>query len=113
MQMSPSERQRIAKYYTEQAYNLADKEHEAVQEYMIKTDCIYMHDFLGCNEEQLLHYVAWRRRMYRATDRYKTEEERKAWLDRELQRCFPNGFPQMRIDDMKSKEEVELLNEQR
>lgn len=97
--------QYYSQYFTEEAYKLADHEHEYVQEFMIKTDCIYMADFLGCTEEQLLAYIAWRKRTYRKIDRFTNRAEQDAWLAREMERCFPTcGFPQFRIDDMKSKE---------
>lgn len=103
--MPEYQRQQIAKYYTGEAYKLADQEHEYVQEFMMKTDCIYMHDFLGCTEEQLLQYIAWRKRTYRRLDRFANRAEQDAWLESEMKRIFPTcGFPQMRIDDLKSKE---------
>ena len=110
--MSPSERQRIAKYYTQQAYNLADKEHERVQEVMIKANCIYKHKYEGATEEQLLQYVAEWKRFYRRLERLKTQEEQDAWLDEQMKECFPTcGFPQFRIDELKRAEDSELLED--
>ena len=110
MDMSPSQRQRIAKYYTQQAYNLADKEHERVQEVMIKANCIYKRKYEGATEEQLLQYVAEWKRFYRRLERMKTQEEQDAWLDEQMKQCFPTcGFPQFRIDELKRAEDSELL----
>lgn len=110
--MSPSQRQRIAKYYTQQAYNLADKEHERVQEVMIKGGCIIGAQLFGLTEEQLLAYVAEWKRFYRRLERLKTQEEQDAWLDKQTEPLFPNsGFPQFRIDELKRAEDSELLED--
>lgn len=99
------QQRQINKFFTDEAYKLSDKEHEYVQEFMIKTDCIYMHDVLGCTEDQLLAYIAWRKRTYRKIDRFTNRAEQDAWLAREMERCFPTcGFPQFRIDELKSDE---------
>lgn len=109
-QMSPSERLRIAKYYTEQMYNGMDKENERVQEVMIKANCIYKYKYEGATEEQLLQYVAEWKRFYRRLERMKTQEEQDAWLDEQMKECFPTcGFPQFRIDELKRAEDSELL----
>lgn len=109
-QMSPSERLRIAKYYTEQMYNGMDQENERVQEVMIKANCIYKRKYEGATEEQLLAYVAEWKRFYRRLERLKTQEEQDAWLDEQMKECFPTcGFPQFRIDELKRAEDSELL----
>lgn len=78
MDMSPSQRQRIAKYYTQQAYNLVDQENERVQEVMIKGNCIMLAKIFGYTEEQM-------------KERFPT--------------C---GFPQFRIDELKNAEEAAI-----
>lgn len=109
-QMSPSERLRIAKYYTEQMYNGMDKENERVQEVMIKANCIYKRKYEGATEEQLLHYVAEWKRFYRRLERLGTQEAQDAWLAEQMKECFPTcGFPQFRIDELKRAEDSELL----
>lgn len=111
-QMSPSERLRVAKYYTEQAYLLADKEHERVQEVMIKGNCIMLAQIFGYTEEQLLAYVAEWKRFYRRLERLGTQEAQDAWLEEQMKTCFPTcGFPQFRIDELKRAEDSELLKE--
>lgn len=111
-QMSPSERLRVAKYYTEQAYNLADQEHERVQEVMIKGNCIMLAQIFGYTEEQLLAYVAEWKRFYRRLERLGTQEAQDAWLEEQMKTCFPTcGFPQFRIDELKRAEDSELLKE--
>jgi hypothetical protein len=110
--MSPSQRQRIAKYYTQQAYNLADKEHERVQEVMIKGNCILMAKLYGLTEEQLLAYISEWKRFYRRLERLATQEAQDAWLEEQMKECFPTcGFPQFRIDELKRAEES-VLNDQ-
>jgi hypothetical protein len=110
MDMSPSQRQRIAKYYTQQAYNLADKEHERVQEVMIKGNCILMAKLYGLTEEQLLAYISEWKRFYRRLERLGTQEAQDAWLEEQMKECFPTcGFPQFRIDELKRAEDSELL----
>ncbi len=109
-QMSPSERLRIAKYYTEQMYNGMDKENERVQEVMIKGNCVMLAKIFGFTEEQLLSYIAEWKRFYRRLERMKTQEEQDAWLDEQMKQCFPTcGFPQFRIDELKRAEDSELL----
>lgn len=111
-QMSPSERLRIAKYYTEQMYNGMDKENERVQEVMIKGNCSMLARVFGFTEEQLLAYVAEWKRFYRRLERHGTQEAQDAWLDEQMKECFPTcGFPQFRIDELKRAEDSELLNE--
>ena len=102
-EMSPSDRRVIEKYYSGEAYKLADQENEKVQEYVIKMHCIWMKDH-GATDEEIYEYIVWMKRTYRRVARCKTEAEQTAWMDAELARCFPGGFPQFRIDDMKSKE---------
>lgn len=108
--MSPSQRKRIAKYYTEQMYNGMDKENERVQEVMIKANCIYKRKYEGATEEQLLQYVAEWKRFYRRLERLGTQEAQDAWLEEQMKECFPTcGFPQFRIDELKRAEDSELI----
>jgi hypothetical protein len=110
MDMSPSQRQRIAKYYTQQAYNLADKEHERVQEVMIKGNCAMLARVFGFTEEQLLAYISEWKRFYRRLERLGTQEAQDAWLEEQMKECFPTcGFPQFGIDELKRAEDSELL----
>lgn len=109
-QMSPSERLRIAKYYTEQMYNGMDRENERVQEVMIKGNCIMLAQVFGFTEEQLLAYISEWKRFYRRLERLGTQEAQDAWLEEQMKECFPTcGFPQFRIDELKRAEDSELL----
>jgi hypothetical protein len=101
--LPPIERRAIENLVREEAYKLADRENEGVQEVMIKLFCIWLHDH-GETEEEVHAFIAWMRRTYRQLARCKTEAEQAARIGKEIERCFPDGFPQMRIDDMKSKE---------
>jgi hypothetical protein len=110
--MSPSERLRIAKYYTQQAYNLADKEHERVQEVMIKGFCVITAQIFNATEEELLAGIAKWKRFYRRLERLGTQEAQDAWLKEQTDPLFPkSGFPQFRIDELKRAEES-VLNDQ-
>jgi hypothetical protein len=112
MDMSPSQRQRIAKYYTQQAYNLADKEHERVQEVMIKGFCVITAQIFNATEEELLAGIAEWKRFYRRLERLGTQEAQDAWLKEQTDPLFPkSGFPQFRIDELKRAEES-VLNDQ-
>lgn len=112
MDMSPSQRQKIAKYYTQQAYNLADKEHERVQEVMIKGFCVITARIFGATEEELLAGIAEWKRFYRRLERLGTQEAQDAWLEEQTVPLFPKGgFPQFRIDELKRAEES-VLNDQ-
>ena len=103
--LPPAERRALEKFLQDQAYLLADREHEEVQETMIKFNCMMLHDHFDFTEEQLLQYVALWKRTYRRNDRHQSKGEQDAWLESEMKKCFPTcGFPQMRIDDLKSKE---------
>lgn len=109
MDMSPSQRQRIAKYYTQQAYNLADKEHERVQEVMIKGFCVITAQIFNATEEELLAGIAEWKRFYRRLERLGTQEAQDAWLEEQTTPLFPkSGFPQFRIDELKRAEESVL-----
>ena len=103
--LPPVEKRALENLVREQAYLLADKEHEEVQEVMIKLNCMILHNHFGLTEEELLQYIALWKRTYRRNDRNKSKAEQDAWLDAEMQKCFPTcGFPQMRIDELKNKE---------
>lgn len=109
-QMSPSDRKMIAKYYTGQMYNGMDKENERVQEVMIKGNCSMLARVFGFTEEQLLAYVSEWKRFYRRLERLGTQEAQDAWLEEQMNECFPTcGFPQFRIDELKRAEDSELL----
>lgn len=101
--LPPAEKRALEASLQEWANLQADKENEKVQEFVIKMHCIYMIDH-GATMEEVYEYIVWMKRTYRRVARCKTEEEQNAWMDAELARCFPGGFPQFRIDDMKSKE---------
>lgn len=109
--LPPARRKALTEWMQEQVYLLADKENEGVQEVMIKLFCTWLHDH-GATEEEIHAFIAWMRRTYRQLARCKTADEQAAWIGKEIDRCFPEGFPQMRIDDMKSKERS-ILDEQR
>ena len=104
----PKARQKALKeWMKEQVYLLADKEHEGVQEVMIKLLCLYIKS-KGGTDEECHAFIAWMRREYRQMARYKTEEEQQGWLQREIDKWVPDGFPQFRIDAMKITEEAEI-----
>ena len=105
--LPPAEKRDLQELIQEQVYMLADRENEKVQEVIIKLQCIWMKD-RGATDEEIFAYIAWQRRAYRQLARFKTEEEQQAWLEQELTKRFQDGFPQMRIDDMKSKERTEI-----
>ena len=98
------ERDLITKIMTDTAYEISDKQLADTQEIWIKLCCILLHDNHQMTEEELLQFVAGWKRMYRRNERIETKEEQKAWLDSEMQRCFPAcGFPQIRIDELKER----------
>lgn len=91
----------LMKAMSDASYDAADAQLADTQEIWIKMSCSIWHS-MGATEEQLLQYIASFKRMYRRNERIETEAEQKAWLDREMSRCFPTcGFPQFRIDEMK------------
>lgn len=101
--LPPIEKRAIENLVKEEAYKIVDRENDEMQEIWIKLSCILLHD-MGLTEDELLQYIAGWKRMYRRNERCGNKDEQTAWLAREMERCFPSGFPQMRIDDMKSKE---------
>lgn len=91
----------LMKAMSDASYDAADAKLADTQEVWIKLSCIQLCD-MGLTEEELMQYIAGWKRMYRRNERIETEEEQKAWLDREMARCFPTcSFPQFRIDEMK------------
>lgn len=110
--LPPVEKRALENLVREQAYLLADKEHERVQEVMIKGNCIMLAQIFGYTEEQLLAYVAEWKRFYRRLERLGTQEAQDAWLEEQMKTCFPTcGFPQFRIDELKRAGDSELLKE--
>ena len=95
------ERDQLTKILTDTAYDIADKESAETQEIWIKLCCILLHDRHEFDELELLQFIAGWKMMYRRNERCEDKEAQTAWLEKEMQRCFPSGFPQMRIDDMK------------
>lgn len=95
------EQDALMKAMSDASYDAADRQLADTQEIWIKLSCSIWHS-MGATEEELLQYIALFKRMYRRNERIQTEEEQKAWLDKEMALCFPtNGFPQFRIDEMK------------
>ena len=104
--LSQYDRDILTKVMSDVVYDRVDTELRDVQEIWIKLCCILLHDFHEMDEEELLRFIAGWKRMYRRNERIKTKEEQAAWLESELQRCFPEcGFPQIRIDEMRGDRE--------
>ena len=101
--LPPIEKRAIENLVKEEAFKIADRESEETQEIWIKLSCILLHD-MGLTEEELLRYIAGWKRMYRRNERCGNKEQQTVWLEKEMARCFPGGFPQMRIDEMKKTE---------
>lgn len=100
------EQDAITSAATDFAYDIVDREQQELQEKWIKLNCILLHDQEGFTEEDLMRHIAGWKRIYARNARMKTKEEQEAWLDAEMQRCFPTcGFPQIRIDELKAKGE--------
>lgn len=97
------EQDALNKAMSDKVYDEVDEKFADFQETWIKLSCINLCE-MGATEEELLQYIAGWKRIYRRNERIKTEEEQKAWLDREMQRCFPTcGYPQIRIDEMRGR----------
>ncbi len=103
-QLPPREKELINKTMTEWAYDIVEKEQANLQEIWIKLACILLHDFHGFDEDELLKFIAAWKRIYRRNDRTGDKETQDAWLEEEMQKCFPScGFPQIRIDELKER----------
>ena len=103
-QLPPREKELINKTMTEWAYDIVEKEQANLQEIWIKLACILLHDFHGFDEDELLKFIAAWKRIYRRNDRTGDKETHDAWLEEEMQKCFPScGFPQIRIDELKER----------
>lgn len=99
--LSDYDRKILTKVMTDTAFDMADKQLADTQEVWIKLACIILHDGFQMEEEELFQFIASWKRMYRRNARIQTKEEQSLWLEVELNRCFPGGFPQFRIDEMK------------
>lgn len=103
-QLPQREKELINKTMTEWAYDIVEKEQANLQEIWIKLACILLHDFHGFDEDELLKFIAAWKRIYRRNDRTGDKETQDAWLEEEMQKCFPTcGFPQIRIDELKER----------
>lgn len=97
-----AERDSLQKAMTEQVYNLLDEEEKEMQVIWIKLACIILHDLYGIGEHRLLRFIAAWKRMYRKQARFGDDASaRNDWLDEEMKKLFPNGFPDVRIKEMK------------
>lgn len=104
-QLPQYEKDLINQAMTEEAYKLADRQLAETQEIWIKLACINLRNG-GATEEDLLQFIAGWKRIYRRNERIETKEEQTAWLAEEMEKCFPTcGFPQIRIDELKEKNE--------
>ena len=103
-QLPKAQRDLIQDEFNKQLNHLVDKEEAEVQEIWIKLACINLHENFGFGEERLLRFIAAWNRVYRRNERMQTKAEQTAWLDAEMEKCFPkSGFPQNRIDKLKEK----------
>lgn len=103
-QLPQSQRDLIQDEFNKQLNHLIDKEEAEVQDIWIKLACINLHETFGFGEERLMRFIAAWNKVYRRNERMQTKAEQKAWLDAEMEKCFPkSGFPQMRIDKLKEK----------
>lgn len=97
-----AERESLKKMMSQIVYEQVDEEEAELQVAWIKLACTILHDVFGFGEIRLLRFIAAWKRKYRQCQRTGSKAERDAWLDTEMQRCFPKGgFPQERIDEMK------------
>lgn len=99
------EKKALKNFIADEIYNGVDRDMQELQEIWIKMSCIIQHNH-GATEEELHAYIAEWKRMYRRNERTGNREAQKAWLDAEMAKCFPNGFPQFRIDELKNAEEA-------
>lgn len=103
-QLPQSERDLIQSEFDKQLNFLIDKEEAEVQEIWIKLACVLLRQTFNFDEEQLMQFIAAWDRIYRRNERTQTKAEQTAWLNSEMEKCFPEcGFPQFRIDRLKEK----------
>lgn len=101
-QLPKSERDALQKAMTEQVYALVDNEEKEMQVIWIKLACLLLHELFGFGEIRLLRFIAHWKRIYRRQARFGDDASaRDGWLDEEMKRLFPNGFPDVRIQEMK------------
>jgi hypothetical protein len=96
-----SERDSLQKVMTEKVYDLVDEEEKEIQVAWLKLACIVLHEVFGFGEHRLLRFIARWKRIYNKNKRCATSKERDEWLDSEMNKLFPNGFPDVRIQEMK------------
>lgn len=95
------ERNTILEIMTETANENAQKQACDIQEIWIKLACMILHDSFEFTEADLHLFIAQWARAYARNRRIDTKEEQTEWLSKEMDKCFPSGFPQFRIDRMK------------
>lgn len=104
LRLPPAEKDAITEVLNEQLNTAISKGEAELQEIWIKLACILLHDTFGFGEERLNRFIAAWNKVYRRNERLQTKSEQTAWLDAEMQKCFPKfGFPQHRIDKLKEK----------
>ena len=103
-QLPQKEKEVINQLMTDWAYDIVEKEQADLQEIWIKLACLLLHDFHGFGEGDLMRFIAGWKRIYRRNERMGDKDAQDAWLEEEMQRCFPScGFPQLRIDELKQR----------
>lgn len=71
-----------------------------LQKIWLKMACIALHNNCEADEEMCLAFlVAWKR-LYHRTAKFNSEPEQTAWLERELAKIFPNGYPDAWVESL-------------
>jgi hypothetical protein len=99
------ERQAIIDYVRECLAELVrdnlDHEEAELQKTWLKMMCIANHDVLKVGKIRAIRVLARWKRLYHIISKFKTNEERDAYLDRELEKIFgKDGYPEKWVDSL-------------
>ncbi|MBO5664251.1 MAG: hypothetical protein J6R95_05675 [Bacteroidales bacterium] len=99
-QLAPSDQRKIIEAITKQYEEDLFNDLAEAQIKWIKMMCIALYR-LGLPQDQILIALGSWRSLYRKNSKFSGEEEQSAWLTAELEKVFPDGFPEQVVQDVK------------
>ncbi len=97
------ERDAVIKAITDQYYAHLDHEIAQTQKVWLKMMCIANHDALGAGRIRNKRCLVRWKRLYHIVGKFKTTEERDAYLDAEIEKIFGKGrYPSEWVDSLEN-----------
>ncbi len=97
------EKDTITKAITEQYYDQLNHEEAQIQKVWLKMGCIANHKVFGAGAIRGRRWLLQWKQLYRIISKCKTNEERDAYLDAEMEKIFgKDGYPSEWVDSLEN-----------